>query len=162
MKTKMGRPTLPKGEAKGAQFGVRYNPAAVEKIQRVIEKSGTKKTMAEWIRDETITNAEQWERPHLASDVFWGELPFSREEMDRKTIKFKTLIKWPEHEKPSITSGTGTMYIRERPDGFHVRIISLISPKQEKVIDLSKKQASLIRREPAGSDCEFSLESARP
>src|ERR1700690_1227756 len=107
MKTRMGRPTLPKGEAKSSQVGVRYNPDATKQIQRVIEKSGENKTMAEWIRDETITNVEQWERPHLTSSIFWGKLPFPKSEMEGKRINFKVLIKWPEFKEPRPTSGTG-------------------------------------------------------
>lgn len=153
----MGRPTLPKGEAKSSQIGVRYNPAAAEKIQRAMEKSDSKKTMAEWIRDETIANAEQWERPHLTSSFFWGKLPYPKSEMDGKRIKFRVLIKWPEFKEPRPTSGTGTMYVRQRPDGFHVRIICKTSREKERVIDLSSAQAGLIKREPPDSDYEFSV-----
>jgi hypothetical protein len=109
------------------------------------------------IGDMAVPVAEQWEIPCLASDLFWGQLPYPREDMDEKTIEFKTLIKWPEHKQVALTSGTGKMFIRERADGFHVKIVSTVSRHQEKVIDLTQAQAKLIKRRPDGSECAFLL-----
>jgi hypothetical protein len=157
MKKKMGRPKLPSGQSKDVQVGVRFNPKDAKKIQRAIDQSSSDRTQAEWIRNAAVTVAEQWERPSLASDIFWGQLPYPAEEMDEKTIEFEALIKWPEYKQPTLTSGTGKMFVRERPGGFHVRIISTISREREKVIDLTDAQAKLIKRQPEGSKYAFSL-----
>jgi hypothetical protein len=157
MSTKMGRPPLPKSQAKYNQVGVRFNSADVAKIERAIGSSSQPRTKAEWIRDAALSTAEQWERPALSAEIFWGELPYPIADIDGKRIEFKALIKWPEHKEPAVSSGTGTIDIRERPGGFHVRIVSRYSREREKVIDLSAQQARLIKRQPKGSECEFSL-----
>jgi hypothetical protein len=56
MKTKMGRPTLPKGEAKGEVFSVRVASEAAEKIHQAIKKSGL--TKPDWARNALINAAQ--------------------------------------------------------------------------------------------------------
>ncbi len=55
MKTKMGRPTLPKGEAKGEVFSVRVAANKASKIYQAIKKSGLKKP--DWARNALIQAA---------------------------------------------------------------------------------------------------------
>jgi hypothetical protein len=55
MKTKMGRPVLPKGEAKGEVFSVRVSADAAGKIHQAIKKSGLSKP--EWARNALIRAA---------------------------------------------------------------------------------------------------------
>ena len=55
MKTKMGRPRLPKGAAKGVLFAVRVAASEAEKIQRAIKKSGL--TKPNWARNALIQAA---------------------------------------------------------------------------------------------------------
>ena len=56
MKTKMGRPVLPKGEAKGEVFSVRVAADAAGKIHQAIKKSGMKKP--DWARNALISAAQ--------------------------------------------------------------------------------------------------------
>ena len=45
---KMGRPKLPKGEAKGRVVPIRFNPADLKRVESAAKAS--KKTVSEWIR----------------------------------------------------------------------------------------------------------------
>jgi hypothetical protein len=55
MKKKMGRPKLPKGEAKAFQIGVRFNNEEAEKIKSAIAK--TNLSNADWARNALIDAA---------------------------------------------------------------------------------------------------------
>jgi hypothetical protein len=56
MKTKMGRPKLPKGTANTVLFAVKIAAKEAEKIQDAIAKSGMKKP--EWARHALINAAQ--------------------------------------------------------------------------------------------------------
>lgn len=56
MKTKMGRPKLPKGEAKGVLFAVRLAAAEAVKVQQAIEASGL--TKPDWARNALLFAAK--------------------------------------------------------------------------------------------------------
>ena len=45
---KMGRPKLPKGDAKGRIVPVRFNPSDLKRIEQAARAS--RKTVSEWIR----------------------------------------------------------------------------------------------------------------
>lgn len=53
-KAKIGRPKLPKGEAKGRIVPIRFNSQDLKRIESAAKAS--QKTVSEWIRG-TITNA---------------------------------------------------------------------------------------------------------
>jgi hypothetical protein len=55
MKKKMGRPKLPKGEAKAFQIGVRFNQQEAEKIKQAIAK--TQLTNSDWARNTLLSAA---------------------------------------------------------------------------------------------------------
>ena len=57
MKTKMGRPKLPKGTANSVLFAVRIAAQEAEKIQAAIKKSGMEKP--EWARMALISAASE-------------------------------------------------------------------------------------------------------
>ena len=57
MKTKMGRPTLPKGTANSVLFAVRIAAKEAQKIQAAIKKSGM--TKPEWARNALVQAAHQ-------------------------------------------------------------------------------------------------------
>jgi hypothetical protein len=56
MKTKMGRPKLPKGTANTVLFAVKIAATEAEKIQTAIKRSGM--TKPEWARHALINAAE--------------------------------------------------------------------------------------------------------
>jgi hypothetical protein len=56
MKTKMGRPKLPKGTANNVLFAVKIAPKEAERIDAAIKKSGMAKP--EWARNALIKAAE--------------------------------------------------------------------------------------------------------
>jgi hypothetical protein len=56
MKTKMGRPKLPKGTANSVLFAIRIAANEADKIQRAIKKSGLAKP--EWARNALVNAAE--------------------------------------------------------------------------------------------------------
>jgi hypothetical protein len=53
-KAKVGRPKLPKGDAKGRIVPVRFNPADLKRIESAARKS--QQTVSEWIR-KTLNSA---------------------------------------------------------------------------------------------------------
>lgn len=55
MKTKLGRPKLPKGTAKGIVFAVKIAKIEADRIQTAIERSGMEK--AEWARNALLSAA---------------------------------------------------------------------------------------------------------
>ena len=55
MKTKMGRPKLPKGTANSVLFAVKIAANEADKIHQAIKKSGLKKP--EWARNALISAA---------------------------------------------------------------------------------------------------------
>ena len=57
MKPKMGRPTLPKGEAKGILIGARFSPDESKQVHDAVERSG--KTKSEWVRNSLLATASQ-------------------------------------------------------------------------------------------------------
>ena len=56
MKTKMGRPKLPKGTANSVVFSIKIAANAAEKIQRAINKSGLNKP--DWARNALLNAAK--------------------------------------------------------------------------------------------------------
>ena len=52
MNNKMGRPKLPKGEAKAFQIGVRFNRDEAGKIRTAVAKTGL--TNADWARNVLV------------------------------------------------------------------------------------------------------------
>lgn len=55
MKTKMGRPKLPKGTAKGVLFAVKIAATEADKINQAIERSGL--TKPDWARNALLAAA---------------------------------------------------------------------------------------------------------
>jgi hypothetical protein len=56
MKTKIGRPKMPKGTANSVLFAIRIAANEADKIQRAINKSGLKKP--DWARNALISAAD--------------------------------------------------------------------------------------------------------
>lgn len=52
----MGRPVLPKGEAKNFQIGVRFNRVEAVKVKSAISKS--KQTNSDWARNVLLSAAD--------------------------------------------------------------------------------------------------------
>ncbi|HEY3824567.1 MAG TPA: hypothetical protein VGL82_08405 [Bryobacteraceae bacterium] len=52
-KAKIGRPKLPKGEAKGRIVPIRFNPKDIKRIESAAKASD--KTVSEWIRGTIAT-----------------------------------------------------------------------------------------------------------
>jgi hypothetical protein len=55
MKTKMGRPKMPKGTAKAVLFAIRIAANEAQKINEAVKKSGMKRP--EWARNALINAA---------------------------------------------------------------------------------------------------------
>jgi hypothetical protein len=53
---KMGRPSLPKGEAKGALLSVRFAPEERRALEAAAERDG--ETLSQWARRRLLTAAE--------------------------------------------------------------------------------------------------------
>jgi hypothetical protein len=75
----MGRPPLPKSEAKYNQVGVRFNPKENRQLDQIARRSG--QTRAEAVRAATLYQIE--------SPPIWVKSKWKREELDGKLVEFK-------------------------------------------------------------------------
>ena len=56
MKTKMGRPKLPKGEAKGVLIGARFSPDESRRVHDAVKRS--KLVKSDWVRKHLLQAAD--------------------------------------------------------------------------------------------------------
>lgn len=138
----MGRPALPKGEAKGAQIGVRFNPADDKKIEKDI--AGTSLTKADWIRDAAQVKMQEW-----------VVCKWTAKDLDRKTVEFRIVsnVMGP-------VQGTGKFYAIERGDGkLKIKIESHYKHDEEKHYNffyIRQESVDWIVKMPLGSKNDFS------
>ena len=55
MKNKMGRPPLPKGEAKGVLIGARFAPDEAKQVEQAVKRA--KAVKSDWIRSALLSAA---------------------------------------------------------------------------------------------------------
>ena len=55
MKTKMGRPKLPKGEAKGVLIGARFAPDEARRVESAAKHA--RQTKSNWVREKLLDAA---------------------------------------------------------------------------------------------------------
>jgi len=55
MKPKMGRPVLPKGEAKGVLIGARFSPDEAKQVAGAVKRSGGNRSA--WVRTTLLSAA---------------------------------------------------------------------------------------------------------
>ena len=60
MKSKMGRPKLPKGEVKDILIGAKFAPGEAKQVETTVKRSGHGKS--EWIR-KTLLSAANGDKP---------------------------------------------------------------------------------------------------
>ncbi len=56
MKPKMGRPTLPKGEAKGVLIGARFSTDEAKQVEAAANRA--KQNKSAWVRDVLLSTAQ--------------------------------------------------------------------------------------------------------
>lgn len=57
MKPKMGRPVLPKGQAKGVLIGARFSADEAKEVHKAAKRSG--KNKSEWVRNTLLSTAQR-------------------------------------------------------------------------------------------------------
>ena len=139
--------------AKDVLIGARFGNEEAKRADDFVKESGL--TKSEWVR-EVLLNPPKITSPP-SDDIFWGQIPFTRREMDGKKVEFELMVKWEEYNEPRPTKGTGHFLIRQRKGGYHVQIICNYAPEKEKVIDLTSAMAMLIKRQPESSNTEYSV-----
>jgi hypothetical protein len=107
MSKQMGRPPLPKGQAKGIQIGVRLAPKDAKKIREAILASG--ENQAEWAR-RALCNAA---RPIWVLSKNW-----TADDLHRKSVEFDFRVP---HTK-EFTQGQGTFYVIKHRDKVRLAI----------------------------------------
>src|SRR5258708_882755 len=96
MRSRIGRPRLPKGESKDVQIGVRFNGEQDRPIDSAAVKAG--QTKAEWVRNAAV---EQAKKPCV-----WFKSKWTQEELDGKDIEFRLT-------KPNVqVTGVGELLVR--------------------------------------------------
>lgn len=146
MKTKMGRPPLPKGRSKDFQVGVRLNATDNKTIEKAVADSGGNQTKAEWVRDMAKL---------IASDGVTCK-EFTVEQLDGKTVWFKIRM-----ENGTPIEGNGEMMALQRGDGtLKIQIESrriYDDPQSFYRFVMPQAAVSWIKKLPASSKYDFEL-----
>ena len=108
-----------------------------------------------------LSNTHEIRHPQN-TQYWWGAIPYPIDELHDKTVDFRLEVAWEERETPLPMAGNGRFFIRKSKKGFHVQIVVQYSEEREKVIDLTEAAVRLIKREPEGSKCGFSLYTFQP
>jgi hypothetical protein len=146
MSAKMGRPRLPKSEAKGVLVGARFSPPEAKAISKAANKAEEGKS--EWIRRTLLWAAQ---RENVRSDKW------SAKDLDGQTVEFKMM------ELPNaFVQGTGKFLALQRGDGsMDLRIITRNRLKTDPLafndVPISQRGIELLKRSLIGSECSFSL-----
>ncbi len=150
MKTKMGRPKTPTEQAKTVLLGAKYNPGEAGFIESASERD--KKDKSKWIREATIDAAHFWVK---------GE-GWTIDDLHGKTVEFELVL--PPHLPVSgPIRGTGTFDVWQNGEGLlkiRIRTFDRSSTeytKHELCIYVPAEGVKLIKRQPPGSTCDFSL-----
>ncbi len=146
MGKKMGRPPLPKGQARGVQVGVRFKREDDKTIEKVTAGSG--QTKADWVRNAALAEAR---RP-----VTWVRSKWKLEELDGKLVEFKLTAPklWVE--------GLGKFLVRKNLRGeLSIEICVLKSPNPNEIVEtrywLGQQAADKIELNPNPKLAEFRL-----
>jgi hypothetical protein len=105
MTKKIGRPTLPKGQSKAVQIGVRFTPKEGQQIQKAATEAG--QSNAEWARDMLLNSA----RPIWVISQKWQS-----SDLHHKTVQFKFT------SPVSILQGIGRFTVRQHRDRLRLAI----------------------------------------
>ena len=146
MKTKMGRPTLPKGKAKGAQVGVRFNAKEIKQVEKTAAEEQQDK--AKWLRKVALEATQEWIKCN----------EWSVEDLHGKTVEFElfTILE-------GAIKGTGKFDIWKSGEGLvKIRIVTFDRKstqyvRHELCIYVPQRGVQFIKRQPAGSKCDFSV-----
>jgi len=142
----MGRPPLPKGEAKAVQLGVRFNPKDGQKIEKAATASG--QTNADFVRNAAITETK---KPPV-----WVKTKWTMEELDEKTVEFRLVFPHWRDE------GTGQFLVRKNPDGeLAIDVCVIASATPYKMVEiryhLLQPAADKIEKHPNPKAAQFRL-----
>jgi hypothetical protein len=146
MKPKMGRPPTPVEKAKTVLLGAKYDPREAKAITEAIAQSGLDKS--KWLREAAIDAAHFWVN---------GE-GWTIEDLHGKTVEFELVL--PSGEA---LRGTGKFDVWQNGEGLlKIRIVtfdrkSTEYTKHELRIYIPQEGVRLIKRQPSGSTCDFSV-----
>lgn len=142
----MGRPKLPKGEAKGAQVGVRFKP----EDEKLVDKASadSRQTKADYVRNAAIADAKK--RP------VWVRSKWTMKELDGKTVEFSLIAPGEQHK------GTGKFLVRQNPDGkLSIEICATLRATLAEVTEirynLHQLVADLLKVHPDPNKAQFLL-----
>jgi hypothetical protein len=150
MNNKMGRPPLPQRKAKGIQVGLRVSPPVNRIIQQAAEKA--EETKVEWLRNAAVEVAQFW-----VDGEGW-----TAADLDGKTVEFELAM--PKGGiLEGLVKGKGKFEAWQNGIGkMKIRILvreGMNASGQYSVlrIYLPQEGVKLIKRQPTGSACEFSV-----
>jgi hypothetical protein len=141
MSKTMGRPPLPKGEAKGVQIGVRFK----RDEGKVIEKAAADRALgkADWLR----LIALEAPRPIWIICRKWGAA-----DLNRKTVEFKFTV---QGARGDYVSGLGRFFVIPHRDGARLAIEIHGPPSHYYRLTLSEQMADSIERHADPSFADF-------
>lgn len=97
----MGRPTLPKGESKDVQIGVRFRPDDNKPVEKKAKDAG--QTQAEWVRNAAIAESK--------NPPIWVKSKWQWEDLRDKYVEFRLTA--PKYQ----VKGIGKFLVRINPRG---------------------------------------------
>jgi hypothetical protein len=146
MGKKVGRPTIPKRDAKTQMRGAFFTPDDARAVDEAIAESGQDKS--KWIREKLLWG--------LHRENVWST-KWKAKDLDKKSVSFKLM------ETPNrCILGKGQFLAIQRGDGsMDVRIFTRDKndpdPQGYNDIPVTQRGIDLLEKSPAGSECEFSL-----
>lgn len=146
MNKKMGRPPTPPEKAKSILIGAKFSPKENEQIESAISKG--EKDKSKWLREAAIDAAHFWVN---------GE-GWKLDDLHDKSVEFELVLPT---EGP--IRGTGKFDVWQNGEGLlKIRIRTLDRKsteytRHELCIYVPQAGVSLIKRQPAGATCDFSI-----
>jgi hypothetical protein len=151
MKNKIGRPNVPKDKAKEVLLGARFSQGEIRKIESAVADA-PKANKSKWLRTAALEAAHYW-----VDGEGWAI-----KDLHDKTVEFELFMP-PEGPIEGPIRGTGKFDVWQNGEGkLKIRIITFERTSTQYQRDMLRlyvpqEGVKLIKRQPAGATCEFSL-----
>jgi hypothetical protein len=146
MSKKIGRPTIPKREAKTEFRGAFFAPDDAKVVDRAIAASGQDKS--KWIREKLLWGIKR--------ENVWST-KWKAKDLDKKTVKFKMM----ETSNRYIVGGGQFLAIQRGDGSMDVRIFTRDKQEPDPLgyndVPVTQRGIDLLEQAPAGSEFDFFL-----
>ena len=151
MNKKTGRPSVPDSKANSILLGARFSPGEIKKVESAVSAS-PERDKSKWLRTAALEAAHYW-----VDGQGW-----TAADLHGKTVEFELFMP-PDGPLEGPIRGTGTFDVWQNGEGqLKIRIITLDRKstqyeRHELRVYVPQAGVKLIKRQPAGATCEFSI-----